>query len=246
MGKVYKDDLTTGNSEEKVLMNNIMSLLQELKGMEDSEDEMGKDLTQDGTETDVDNDVKMSMKKGKVCKEDEEDEDEITKSDDEDEDDVNKALEDTDSEGETANSDAEERVEDNTDLSEENVNEVAKAFVNILRKQFVKKSKPTANQQLVKVLKGIVEKQNILETAVVKVLKGLDIEKEIAKSYQNDRPQQIRKGLNDVSDVTRAFEYIAKSMGKSEVVDSNKGSNIESVRKSLSNKDLLSALVVRK
>ena len=159
-----------------------------------------------------------------------------------------KGLETTPSEAATASDDAEDRMDESqTELSEENLQEVAKAINMILKGNKVKKSQPKENSQLNDILGKIVEVQkssqesvNELTTAFGHVLEGLGISKqlEVTKSIE-ERDDKINKGSNE--ELLNFLKQITKSEEKAEP----KMSQGNSVRKNLANADVLKGLLVK-
>jgi hypothetical protein len=237
------DELNMNTGEEKVILNNILSLVQQLL----SEDASGQEMSNEG-ENPVDTGTNLEMKAMDPELEDEgsaedEDEDEAEK--------VEKKLEQTKSDMITANDDAEDRIEGmNTNITDEAVDEVAKSILKMLYKKPVQKSakKPGSElakvmTEMVKVQKALLSRQNETENALASILNGLGIADEVKKSFDSRPVNEVKKGLNNTADREAALAYIAKALKIDTSKETIVNGGINEVRKSLANKDLLSALV---
>jgi hypothetical protein len=168
-----------------------------------------------------------------------------------------KGLEQTPSDGVTANDKAETRIEEPaSDITEENVDEVAKSLVKILKGAMDKKdaSKPKVEKsnnnevlaEMTKVLKQLAtnqseiqKKQTDTESAIMNILKGLKIADEVEKSIQ--RP--IQKGLNDPKgneQVAMLLKALTNKGGEEKTETAFDRSQY--VQKSLRNPEILKAL----
>jgi hypothetical protein len=253
MDQVLKD---ANAGEEKILLNNIMSLVQQLLSNESAEGTQNEDgqsgIEQGGTELEAPGDIKMtkSVKKGEKQMNEED------KKDDEKDEEVKKSTISTPADNDdTARDDAEKRIDDeSTNITDEAIDEVAKAIAKkLFKSKEVKKSENnlTTNQllnEIVKVQKSLLARQEETENALSNMIKGLGIADEINKSYEVQKSQEVKKGLNNKSDVEATLNYlIEKGVIKSnQEVEKDYTSNIDKVRKTLGNSSLLSALTVRK
>lgn len=167
-----------------------------------------------------------------------------------------KGLETTPSDSATASDDAEERIDEpQTELSEENLNEVAKTIALLLAgKSTVKKSAPksTALEQildrLVSVQKSTQEGIDELSEAFGHILKGMGIAKqlEISKSEEDKkgREEQITKTQNE--ELLKFFQQIrnvTKDADNSGVKNVSGKSQTNEVRKNIGTREVLTALV---
>lgn len=168
-----------------------------------------------------------------------------------------KGLEETPSDAATASDDAEERIDEvQTELSEENLQEVAKAIALLLRggKQ-VKKSTPKGSNlerilsKLVEVQKSNQSDMNEMATSFAHVLEGLGISKQLKVTKAEDsKVKQINKAGNE-----ELLNFLQTFVNKSEETKSNTDSSQETtpqsqgnqVRKNLADANVLSALVGR-
>lgn len=199
------------SSDEQNIFNNIVALLNELKtlGMQD-----------DGEEEMISEQMEMTeAKQENQTDRPPEDENEIDKTE--------KGLEQTPSEGSTANDDAGVRDEENlTDLTEENMDEVAKALLTLLKgktktqKSVVKKEStnqllPVLNE-LTKAIKSIGARQEESENALESILKGLGVAKAIEseeKKVEKSRPVKSNKELEGL------LTYVEKALGKENKIE---------------------------
>jgi len=232
-------------NEEKVLLNNIMSLVQQLLQSEGSEEMTGEEDMQSGNELEANDEVLMALDA----------EDKEDKKDEKDEE-VNKSTIDTPSDGSVANDDSEELIEEPlTNITEETIDEVAKAILNKIGfksnvKKSVKNDSSSTNKvlnELVKINKNLLARQEVTENAIGNLINGLGIANEIEKSYAVKEEQQVRKGLNNPKDAEATLAYIAKALNIQSVEkEESTLSNIDKVRKSLADKSILASLVAKR
>lgn len=244
MLKEVKKDIPTDNTEEKTILSNIVSLAQQLLQSESAEGTKEEGEMQTETVLEGKENVKMAEGETETEEEKKKREDEEAK--------VKKSTIETTSEGATANDDAEEKVDDPlTNITDETIDEVAKAIVSMLYKnKNVKKSVNTENSnptnkilgEIVKIQKSMLARQEETENAIANLIKGFGIADEVTKAYEIETNKQVKKGLNDSKDVENTINYIAKALRLNENQESKYDSNIEQVRKSLNKKDILAAL----
>jgi hypothetical protein len=257
------------NTEVNTILNNIFSLLSEIKQMETGEmgmQQVADNLTQTGVELQPKQDVKMQAGKPNVdnqqaptsnntenenmntenenSKEDEkEDANEVKKF-------VKKTLVETPSESATANDGAVERLEDyNTDITEENLMEIAKAIMNVAKgKKTVAKSVGSdAMNTIAKSIELLTNKVTEQDKALNSILKGLGVADEIMRV---EKSQPVRKAENSVNDVNKSMDYIVAKLAEMSGVTKNEnsvsGHPQTEVRKSFANKEFLSQLITGK
>ena len=153
-----------------------------------------------------------------------------------------KSMEETPSDAATASDDAEVRIDEvQTEQTEENVNEVAKAIMMLLGKnghvQKSKSSDPTisALNEIVKVVKAQNERQGVLEETLGHIMNGMGVMKqfEVAKAEQKkNQPivdqdnQAVLKAIGDALGIKATGTSVQKSdyMSNSQVVKKNLGS----------------------
>jgi hypothetical protein len=240
--KIEKD---LEQNEEKVLLNNILSLVQQLLQNEESEgaEEIQEEgQMQTGYELEPEENVNMAV-------------DEETEEDKGKKNEIEKGLEETTSDAATANDDSEDRIDDPlTDITEETIDEVAKAILKKLNfkkgiEKSVKNNSSSVNKllaEIVKIQKSILARQEENEKATLNLYKGLGIAEEIEKNYPI-KTQEVKKGLNNPQDVEATLQFIAKSLGIKKEEDVNKSeSNIDKVRKTLAESNFLQSLVVKR
>lgn len=235
------------NGQELTVLNNIFSLMQELSGLLKTEDGMEDTMTEDPMMTEPSMDDTMIEE---PIEGDEDMADETTKGFgmDEDEEDDNlleKGLETTPSDGADANDDAPERIDDPLpEESADNVDKVAKAVLNLVQGMNINKVKKSRNsnevlpviQDLLKVTKAMVNKQNVQESAITSLIEGMGLADNIEKLYATDT-KTVQKGLGNPKDTNATLDYIAKALGK--VNPENQKQDVmgqaDSARKSVSN-----------
>lgn len=229
-------------NEEKVLLNNILSLVQQLLQNEEAEPMQEEDNVQTGYELEPKEDVSMGLEEGE--EEEKKEEDEVTKS-----------TIDTSSDAATANDDAEGRIEDPlTDITEETIDEVAKAILKKMNfktgvKKSAKNDSSSSNKilaELVKINKGLLARQAETENAIGILINGLGIAKEIENNYSVNKEKEIRKGLNNPQDIEATLAFIAKSLNIKKEEENKSESNIDKVRKTLGNESFLKNLIVKR
>lgn len=239
---VKKD--VSDNSEEKTILYNIVSLAQQLLQAENAEGTKEENV-QTGEELEPKENVQMADD-GKEDK-DEKDEDKEEGKE------VKKGIIETGSDGATANDTSEKKLDDPlTDITEETIDEVAKAIVEKLYKsKSVKKSvnedNGTVNKlltEMLKIQKGLLARQEETENAIANLIKGFGIADQVTKAYQAETNKQVKKGLNDPQDVENTLRFIAKALNldTQKKEESKSDSNSDIVRKSLADKGLLTAL----
>lgn len=218
------------DNDQKILLENILSLLQEI-------------MQSSGVEEETPINEEVVMESAVV------EDDEVNKNVEEDDKDkdVEKELVNTPSDGSTANDDAEERVDEPLpEASEENVKDVSK-MLNLLKRMNVKKSNNDSKvlKEILQVTKNLAGRQNDTEEALTHVLKGLGVAKEIEKINDIEKSEKVTKGLNNTQDVNNTVDILAQAISKVNK-QSNTGESINEVRKTLRNVDLLQGLVKRK
>lgn len=167
-----------------------------------------------------------------------------------------KGLETTPSESATASDDAEERMDEPmTDLSEENLNAVAKTIALLLAgKTAVKKSAPkrTALEQIldriVSVQKSTQEGLDELSVAFGHILKGMGIAEQLevtkSESDKQVREAQVSKSQNEeMMKFLKQIVDVSKSANNTEETKVSKSSPNSIVRKNLGTREVLTALV---
>lgn len=168
---------------------------------------------------------------------------------DEEEKGIKKGLEETPSESATASDGAEERMEEPmTELSTENLSDVEKAILGMIRNQGVNKSVKTEQSPLTQVLNKMVEIQkssqdkiNDLSTAVENILGGLGVAKqlEVVQEQTNRDPKTINKSQND--ELIAALQSIVEVKKEKKPVGPRSQQN--EVRKNLNNYDTLRGMI---
>jgi len=223
------------SQEIQAIVGNIIGLLEELKTMEGQMDGMDQAPMEEGMEMKQENETDRPPME----------EEELEKTE--------KGLEQTNSDGSTANDDAGVRDEENlTVLTEESVDEVAKALLHLVKqKKKTEKSKVTNSndnimpvlQQLNKTLKSMSERQKESENAIEGILEGLGV----AKAIENETTQKVEKSnpaIRSEKSGQEILAYIAKALGENRQVEKeedeykNYAGNINQsarARKSISN-----------
>lgn len=215
--------------EEQTALSNIQSILSELLTMSENGG---------GMEAPTEEPVEMAEGEDVMTPEEESSEGKEVKM-------IVKGLEETPSDAATASDDTEERMQEvQTEQTEENVNEVAKALLEALgRRNTVKKSAPLdpttkALNQIVQVVKAQNDRQSVLEETLSHVLNGMGVMKqlEVAKSEQKKQPIVD----NDNQAVLKAIQSML-TVNKPEVQTYESNSNI--ARKNLGSADVLKGLL---
>ena len=213
--------------EELTALSNMQSILQELISMNQG----GSEEMDMGTE-----EVERAEGEEVMTPEEESTEGKEVKM-------IIKGIEETPSDSSTASDDAEARMSEvQTEQTEENVTEVAKALLKALNVGSVKKSiKPVdpmtqALGQIVQVVKAQQEKQDVLSQTLSHILNGMGVTKqlEVAKSEQAKKSpvidsdngamlKEIRKALNldqvDRQEVHKSnSQVVKKNLGSREVL----------------------------
>lgn len=159
------------------------------------------------------------------------------------------------SESATASDDAEERMEEPmTELSEENLNEVEKAFRTLMgavAQKNVKKSISNQKSPIVQVLNKIVEVQKSnqnqvqeLSNAFGHILEGIGVTKQIeAIPDQNRNPKAINK--NATEDLLAVLKSLTQGNSGVNKESSEPKSQNNAVRKNLGNRETLTGLIGR-
>jgi len=174
------------------------------------------------------------------------------KIDEEDEDSVNKGIITTPSDSATASDDAVERMEEvQTELTEENVNEVAKALNVLASLQTKKKAvKKSANQLILEEIGKVagIQKSNQeqiqeVQKALFSVIEGMGITKqfEIAQKSQIGNPQVGQDVQNE-----QMLQHIKKALGSSDNIQKEQNkflSNGEIARKNLKDRQVLTGIL---
>lgn len=203
MSKKIKKVEKALSTEETTALSNIQSILAEILQMS----------PESSTENLIEEDIINNAA--------EEEDDQVNKEEDEEE--VDKSLENTSSDSGTASDDAEERLEEPLpELTEENINEVAKSLLKLASKSKVKVQKSKENSNLSKVMTNMLKIQknsqeqiNDLSEAFQNVLSGLGVSKqiEIAKEAQ-------KKDKPDLSqDNAAVLSLIQKALNPSKIED---------------------------
>lgn len=185
----------------------------------------------------------------------EEDKPEFEKPKEEDKkEDVEKELETTPSDGPTASDDDKKRIDENqTEITEENVDEVSKALVKLFnianpKKEVVKSELGQvvdAINKMVEVQKGQNNKVNELETAFSHLLEGFGITKqmEIAKSEDITKKPIV---TNDNDRVIKAIANVLENAVGKNTEEEVPKSNAQIIRKTLGNPNFLRAAIANK
>jgi len=225
--------------EEATMLSNIQSLVGELLNAS-SGGVVGEPVMETMKEEDKPDFVKPEEEK---------------KEEEKKEEDVEKELEITPSDSSTASDDDKKRIDETqTELTEENVDEVSKALVKIFNlanpKKEVAKSElgqvVDAINKMLEVQKGQNSKVDELETAFSNMLEGLGITKqmEIAKSEESKSKPIV---TNDNDRVMKAIvEVLGNAVGKKQEEPTGQLSNSQIIRKNLGNKDFLHAAIANK
>lgn len=227
-GKVVKS-----NPEEMAVLQNVAALIEQLQGMEAAEINAAPE-GEEGGELDPTrlSGARMAMKgseqgrtpaeaqsatdpgaapkdKGMAPWDDEEVKKALKK--------IAKAIGTSDSDGPTANDDGEERVEDIPDPDEENVQAVAKALAKIMggKKTVAKSQSSTQNADMLRVMKGLVDRVEQQGTIINELLEGLGIAKSAAPApemqVQKSQSNRPYAGL-DGGSMEQVIGLVAKSM----------------------------------
>lgn len=166
---------------------------------------------------------------------------------------VDKGLEQTPSEGATASDDTEERIDDPVpEPSAENVQEIAKAILSMIKRPVVQKSASGVNPQITQILSEVVKIQksnqdqlSAIQTAFGHILKGLGIadQLEVAKS-KNEQEQKVAKSVDltnkQLLDFINASLQNVQKSGSEEKVQK---SNAQVVHDNLSDRNVLGAIL---
>ena len=218
--------------EEQTALSNIQSILSELLSM-----------SSNGAEATPTEEPPVEMAEGEdmMTPEEEETEGKEVKM-------IIKGMETTPSDAATASDDAEQRMDEvQTEQTEENVNEVAKALLKLLKPQTVKKAKqidPTtvALNQIVQVIKSQNERQSVLEETLGHVLSSMGVMKqlEVAKAEQKKKQPIVD---NDNSAVLKAI--LSELQGGKVQKDEYESyvSNSQRVKKNLGSAEVLKGLL---
>lgn len=189
--------------EEQQIFNNIFALLKELQTMGGSDEDMPEQPPM-GEEQKQENEMERPPME---------------------EEEINKGIESTSSDGGTANDDAGERDEKNyTNITDEGINEVAKAILQMAKRKEVNKNsvnKETNNiapvlNELAKTMKSINDRQQETEQTIEKILKGLGVAK-----YIEDEEQKTEKSkpVHGNQELQKILEYVTKSLGDGKTED---------------------------
>jgi hypothetical protein len=168
---------------------------------------------------------------------------------------IEKGLETTPSDGATANDDSDTRITDpQTPQGDINEKDVAKTLLKILQKNNQSLQKSVSNQdtqvlntlnEIVKVTKSLTEKVNDQEIAVKNILEGLGVVEQVEKSYQidNNKNNQVQKGLRNQNDFNNALELITKALQVKPDTSNTYQTPREIARKTFQNPSILKAMV---
>lgn len=229
--------------EEKTVLSNIQSLIQQLLSANQGESEIAMNM-------DEKNKIQMADDNGEK-KPDE-------KKEDEEKDKTEKAIETTPSEGPTASDKKENRIDDNlSESTEDNVDEVSKTLIKALSHVFkegqVKKSqviidpKVKALQDLTNVVKGLSENQNVISDSLTQLFQGIGLADQLKISKSVSEQNGLKKGAPITStDNGKMFDLIneiQKSLNTNkEKEEDHNLSNAQRVHKNLANADVLKQL----
>ena len=174
---------------------------------------------------------------------------------------VKKELENTASDSATASDDYETRIDETqTEITEEGVNEVAKAIVemfkNYRKKDPVKKTNPLieAIQGIADVQKSTQQQINDLSEGFANLLEGFGLVEQmgVTKNAQNNDNNVVKKGQpitsNDSQQVVNFLNQLIQASGKVEKSEEKEEfqSNSSIVRKNLSDKKILRGLIANR
>lgn len=174
------------------------------------------------------------------------------------EDSVKKELENTPSDSATASDDAETRIDETqTETTEEGVNEVAKAILEVFKgyqkREPVKKANP-----IVEAIRGIAEVQkstqdqiNDLTSAFANLLDGLGVVEQMGVTKSVEK--KVEKSADPITNDRSVADFLAqvlKASGQEVKKDEDQTyagtSNSQIIRKNLSNANVLKSLIANK
>jgi hypothetical protein len=129
--------------------------------------------------------------------------------------DQTKNVETTSDEGSTATDGAEVRIEDQTEVNEDNIDEVAKTIAKaLMMKKAVKKSKDPNMDGITKALNLIVDKLKVQEEFNANIIKGMGLGDDIIAKYNSEQiVQKSRPIVNDPNEVAKTLEVIKSLTG---------------------------------
>lgn len=223
-------------AEEKAIIQNIASLLEQLNQIAAGESAAGELIPSKEETVQMDGEKKKETGTDVAPVKDDEDK-EMLKS-------LTKALKSLIAkadEGTTASDTAEDRLEDIPEIDAENISEVAKAILAIARKS---KSNPkvakSTNSQLAKiekaivdlttVMKAVVEDQQEIGLALTNTLDGLGVLDEVRKSMNHSKVSKANVPRSVRSSVKPALE---RALIRKKLIDEINGTN--GVQKSVVN-----------
>jgi len=232
------------NPELDTILSNVLSLIgeaQQIVGAEtqspNPEDETAEQVTPELAEkimtylNEIEEEEQMEeplIEEEEIIEDEELEEEEVIEME-EDEEDVEKAED-----GTTASDDAEDIIEETGEVNEENINEVAKAIVHLLRG-----GKSPKGKKVVKAKKTVKKSDNVnqlraenkqLRDAVGHILEGLGVADEIKS--QVDNTVQKSEVKNDPNEIKKTLDYIKAQLGVDKVKTTPEAGN-KSLRKSL-------------
>jgi hypothetical protein len=213
------------SGDEKTILSNIQSLLNEILQMN-----MGESM---GMEEETPIMEEMS-------------EDKVMRAEEEEDEEVKKGIETTQSNSSTASDDAEERIsETQTELTEESVQEVAKALLGLQKKKQVKKS---ANEQLLEAVESLtkIQKSNQqemqeMQTAFSHMLDGLGISKQYEIAQKSHADKRVNKSITNENE--QLLNFIKKSLGQDKKESNDYMSNSQRVKKNLADANVLNGML---
>ena len=218
--------------EEMTMLSNIQSIIGELIGQ---------------------NQEAPPEESVEVSKQDEmETTEEIRKPIDEEEK-VEKEIVTSESDSTTASDDAEERIDETqTEITEDGVNEVAKALLQVLKGKKKQDKKPinplvSAIKQVVDVQKSNQEQLNELTTAFSQIIKGMGIaqQMEVHKSQTEKKNSQNPIYAEDMEKVFKSILDSVKTDSRQENSEVKKSNN-DIIRDNLRNPNFLKSAIANK
>lgn len=216
--------------EEATALSNIQSILSELLAMNEG----------GGMEAPTEEPVEMAEGEDMMSPEEESSEGKEVKM-------IVKGLEETPSDAATASDDTEQRMDEvRTEQTEENVNEVAKALLQLLQPKQVKKSAPLdpttkALKEIVQVVKAQNDRQSVLEETLSHVLNGMGVMKQLEVAKAEAKKQPIVD--NDNNAVLKAISDALKVGNSQPAQPQTYESNANLARKNLGRADVLKGLL---
>jgi hypothetical protein len=204
------------STEERTILDNIMSLVQEIQQMETAE--AGNPGGEGGEEAPP---AQMTAAKDQAVDDNEVEPDEEEGAEAPEMKKARKSIDDQGEEASSARDDAEERIEDLPEETEDNVQEVAKMLAKILfvpkpatvRKSVTRPDRTTltAIQALTQVVKSLAKRQKMNDSVMNDILAGLGIADQIEGTYKVNKSNG--PVLNSDADKTiRAIKKVSKSI----------------------------------